>query len=851
MKISHKFSKNEKRILGKRTCTSLKLLNFLFHFLAFIYIIIVSIQRERFYMAANDKLSEEDIKNRFITPAIESKGWNKNAIRMEFKLTDGKINIRGNKAQREKAKFADYVLFLNPGNPIAIVEAKDETYGIAHGLQQAIAYAQMLEVPFAYSSNGHGFVEHDFLTGKERELKMDEFPTYDELCKRFKGEIHDGKGLAKLEEKIIDEPYCTGQGINSPRYYQRNAINKTLAAIAQGKNRALLVMATGTGKTYTAFQIVYRLLKSGLKKKILYLVDRNILVDQSIVQDFKPLEKVIWKVQLNKADISKASSYQVYFALYQQLLGIKETDDDIENEKYSERYKEFFAPDFFDFIIVDECHRGSAKADCNWRKILEYFSKATQLGMTATPKETAYQSNIGYFGEPVYTYSLNDGIEDGFLAPFKFINVSLNISDGWRPCKGQLDANGNEIPDRIYNNKDFDYGIVIEDHTREVAKTITDYLKFTGDRFAKTIVFCANEDHADRMRKELVNENADQCKINSDYVVRITGSDAEGKSKLKEFISVTQKYPVIATTSKLLSTGVDCKMVKLIVLDQNISSMTEFKQIVGRGTRIREAEGKLSFAIMDLRNMRSMFLDPKWDGPAEQDENFSNEPCPKCGKYPCECPKENENEPCKVCGKFPCECNNPKPYQWIVDKNGCKAQVVNEEVATYDSNGSLLRTETIIDYTKRNILNEFANLNFFEKEWKSKKRKKEIIDMFKEKGIDLFALKEQQNMQDIDIYDFMCHLAFNKKTLTRKERANHVKKKDFFSKYGDKAREVLEALLERYINYNITEIEDLKILDNDPFRKFGSKKAIVNLFGSKDGYLLAVKELEDLIYEAA
>lgn len=513
-------------------------------------------------MGISHELSEEDVKFRYINEAITSKGWTKDSIFMEqqVKFTDGKISLHGNIVHREKPKFADYVLYVNKATPIAIIEAKDAKHTVSYGLQQAMEYAKMLDVKFAFSSNGEGFAEHDFLTGQERCFGMDEFPTREELIERYKKEINEGNGLNEQEEAVINQPLCSGQNIFPPRYYQLNAINRTINAIAKGQNRILLVMATGTGKTYTAFQIVWRLLKSGLKKKVLYLADRNILVDQSIEQDFKPLEKVIHKIDYSKDKdkLKELLSHQVYFALYQQLIGQNDTKN----------YRELFPnPDYFDLVIIDECHRGSAKDDSNWRTILDYFSSASHIGMTATPKETRYQSSIGYFGEPVYTYSLKNGIEDGFLAPFKVINISTNIGDEWRPIKGQKDIYGNEIEDRIYNNSDYDYNIVIEDRHREVAQEITNYLKST-DRMAKTIVFCADEAHAERMRIALVNANADMCKKNPDYVVRITGSDEYGKGKLDYFISVASKYPVIATTSKLLSTGVDCKMVKLIVLDQ-------------------------------------------------------------------------------------------------------------------------------------------------------------------------------------------------------------------------------------------------------------------------------------------
>ena len=658
-------------------------------------------------MGISKELTEEDVKFRYINEAITSKEWPKDSIYMEqkVKFTDGKISLHGNLVHREKPKFADYVLYANKATPIAIVEAKDANHSVSHGLQQAMTYAQMLDVKFAYSSNGEGFAEHDFLTGKERTFAMDEFPTKEELIERYKSEANDGNGLNEQELAVIDQPFCTGQNIFPPRYYQRNAVNRTVNAIAKGQNRVLLVMATGTGKTYTAFQIVWRLLKSGLKKKVLYLADRNILVDQSIQQDFKPLEKVTHKIDYSKDKnhLEELGSYQVFFALYQQLIG----QNDAKN------YKELFPnPDYFDLVIVDECHRGSAKDDSNWRNILEYFSSATHIGMTATPKETKYQSSIGYFGEPVYTYSLKNGIEDGFLAPFKVINITTNIGDEWRPTKGQKDIYGNEIEDRIYNNSDYDYNIIIEDRIREVAEEITNYLKST-DRMAKTIVFCADETHAERMRVALTNANADMCKKHPDYVVRITGSDEYGKGKLDYFISVSEKYPVIATTSKLL------------------------------------------------------------------------------------------------------------------------------------------RTESITDYTKKSIIDTYATIDTFTSKWQETKKKSDIAEMLKDSGIDLAALKHDQDMDDVDDFDFICHIAYGKKTLTRHERAEQVKKRDVFSKYGEQARLVLEALLDKYTRDGVSELESLTVLENDPFRKLGSKSNIVKFFGGKQGYLDAVKELEQHIYNIA
>lgn len=798
-------------------------------------------------MGISHELTEEDIKFRYINDAITSKGWTKDSIFMEqqVKFTDGKINLHGNFVHREKPKFADYVLYVNKATPIAVVEAKDANHTISQGLQQAMEYAKMLDVKFAFSSNGEGFAEHDFLTGKERTFGMDEFPSRDELIERYKREANDGNGLNGQEEAIINQPFCTGQNIFPPRYYQLNAVNRTINAIAKGQDRVLLVMATGTGKTYTAFQIVWRLLKSGLKKKVLYLADRNILVDQSIQQDFKPLEKVIHKIDYSKDKnhLEELGSYQVFFALYQQLIG----QNDAKN------YQELFPnPNYFDLVIIDECHRGSAKDDSNWRTILEYFSSAAHIGMTATPKETRYQSSIGYFGEPVYTYSLKNGIEDGFLAPFKVINITTNIGDEWRPVKGQKDIYGNEIEDRIYNNSDYDYNIVIEDRHREVAQEITNYLKST-DRMAKTIVFCADETHAERMRIALTNANADMCKKNPDYVVRITGSDEYGKSKLDYFISVSSKYPVIATTSKLLSTGVDCKMVKLIVLDQQIGSMTEFKQIIGRGTRLREKEGKTYFSVMDFRNVTRLFADPNWDGPIEIDPNYPPQAyiCPTCGQSPCICPKP-EGKPCPDCGQTPCVCQRPpKLPKPIVAPDGCKVMVINKVVSVYDTNGKLLRTESITDYTKKNIIDTYATIDSFAAKWHSAGRKVEITEMLKDVGIDIAALKHDQNMDDVDDFDFICHIAYGKKTLTRRERVEQVKKRDIFNKYGEQARLVLEALLDKYMNEGISELENLSVLKNDPFRKLGSPANIAKLFGGKQGYLDAVKELEQLIYNVA
>ena len=781
------------------------------------------------------QMTEEDIKLQYITPAIQAK-WGLSRITMETKITDGRINLKGNFVTREKPKKADYVLYLNRNKPIAIVEAKDNNHSISYGLQQAITYAKMQDIPFAYSSNGDGFQEHDLLTGLERTLSMDEFPTVEELTSRWESESNNGEGISTQEKKVIEQPYYSSQNTYDPRYYQRNAINRTVEAIAKGQDRLLLVMATGTGKTYTAFQIVYRLLQSGLKKKVLYLADRNILVDQSIQQDFSPLEKTIHKINFSKDDPTTITSYEVYFSLYQQLAGNEENEEETSDEETVARFAKLFSKDFFDLIIVDECHRGSAKKDSNWRKILDYFSSATQIGMTATPKETKYISNIDYFGEPVYTYSLREGIEDGFLAPFKVINIKTDISDGWRPCKGQLDKFGNVIEDRIYTNSDFDYNIILEDRTYEVAKEITEYLKST-DRMQKTIVFCATEDHAERMRIALNNLNADMIKENPDYVVRITGSDTYGKSKLDYFISVAAPYPVIATTSKLLSTGADCKMTKLIVLDEMINSMTEFKQIIGRGTRLREKEGKNHFVVMDFRNVTRLFSDPDWDGPIEMVDGFDpdHKPTPKPPK------PGNGDDP----------ITPPSVDKYIVDENGCDVHIIGKRVEVYDVDGKLLRQESIVDYTKSNILGKYASLDNFIIKWTSEEKKEAIRELLKEQGIDLEQMKSEKGMADVDDFDFICHVAFDQKPLTRRERANNVKKRDFLSKYSGVAREVLEALLDRYMNSGIYEIEKTEILQLDPFNKFGKPSKIATYFGGKAGYLQAVRELEEELYKAS
>lgn len=778
---------------------------------------------------SKNQMSEEDIKRLYITPALEKK-WNKRKITMETAITAGKVNLKGNVVVREQPKKADYVLYMNDNNPIAVVEAKDNKHSISAGLQQAMGYAQMLDVPFAYSSNGDGFIEHDFLTGRETTLSMDEFPSEAELTARFKNGQNGGKGFSEAQLAMLNQPYYSGTGVYAPRYYQRIAVNRTVNAIAGGQQRVLLVMATGTGKTYTAFQIVHRLLSSGMKRKVLYLADRNILVDQSIQQDFAPLEKVTHKIDASHDTANTITAYQMYFSLYQQLTG--DNGDE-------EHYKRLFPnPDFFDLVIVDECHRGSVKEESQWKKILEYFSSATQIGMTATPKETKYLSNIDYFGEPVYTYSLNNGIEDGFLAPFKVINIHTNIGEGWRPCKGQTDIAGNPIEDRIYNNSDFDKNIVLLDRTREVAAQITDYLKSTN-RMDKTIVFCPTTEAAERMRVELVNMNADMVQKHPDYVVRITGDDDYGKGKLKHFISVSQPFPVIATTSKLLSTGADCKMVKLIVLDEMIGSMTEFKQIIGRGTRLRWDDNKRYFVVMDFRNVTRLFADPDWDGPIEQVEGYE----PRFGGGGTPDRKPGDGDP---------PTPNPEPPApktvVIVDANGCRVVVTFRSVSVYDPQGKLLRQESITDYTKRNMLDEYATLDDFIRSWTRAEKKATIRQKFAALGIDLDGVKQDRGMEEVDDFDFLCHVAFGSKTLTRRERAENVRKRDFFGQYQGPAREVLEALLDAYMNSGIYEVENTAIFKIDPFIKYGKISKIISLFGGKEKYEILLRQLSDALY---
>lgn len=772
------------------------------------------------------EMTEEDIKLRFITPAIESAGWDRQKqIKMEYNFTDGRVIVRGNVTARGKRKRTDYLLYYKPNLPLAIVEAKDNRHSLGAGMQQGIEYAECLDVPFVYSSNGDGFLEHDMKNGTEREIKLEEFPSPEILWMRYKGDTE----MTSEQEALITEPYYYQLGDKTPRYYQRIAVNRTIDAIARGQNRILLVMATGTGKTYTAFQIIHRLWKSGRKKKILFLADRNILVDQTMQQDFKPFAKVMTKIEGKKLD----SSYELYLSLYQQLAGD-------ENE---EPFRAF-TQDFFDLIVIDECHRGSAKEDSRWRKILEYFSNATQIGLTATPKETKEVSNITYFGEPIYTYSLKQGIDDGFLAPYKVLRVGLDKDlEGWRPTAGQRDIYGYEIEDREYNTKDFDKNLVIDGRTAAVARRITRFLR-ENDRFAKTIVFCVDIDHAERMRQALVNENRDLVAENPKYVMRITGDNAEGKAQLDYFIAEDSKYPVIVTTSKLMTTGVDCKTCRLIVLDNNINSMTEFKQIIGRGTRLKPDYGKEFFTIMDFRNACRLFADPDFDGdPIVVIDDNGDEP-PVIGP-PIDPPVD---PPVTLPGPGGDKPGGEKKHKFRVC--GVEVTILNERVQYYDKDGKLI-TESVTDYSKKNILGEYATLDAFLAAWNGEERKQAIIDELQERGVLLEALRGVAGNRDIDDFDLICHIAYDKAPLTKAERANNVRKRGYLYKYSGLAQEVLSALLDKYMNEGIRDIENIEILSNDPFRKFGTPMKIAKLFGGKAGYIQAIKELQNEIYAAA
>ena len=785
-------------------------------------------------------LSEEDIKARYITPAVEQSGWDKMQIRYEYAFTAGRIILRGNITSRGKQKRADYLLFYKPNLPLAIIEAKDNNHPVGAGLQQAIEYAEALDVKFVYASNGDGFVEQDLITGDIRNFSLDEFPSPDELYHRYVNEMN----FSETGEKALLEPYYWVPGYKTPRYYQRIAIDRTVNAVASGRDRVLLVCATGTGKTFMAFQIIYRLWKAGIKKKILFLADRNVLVDQTISGDFKPFGGKMTKVENKQLD----SSYEIYLALYQQLAG----DEGVEPFKQ-------FKPEFFDLILIDECHRGSAKEESAWRKILEYFSGATQIGMTATPIETKEASSQTYFGEAIYEYSLKQGINDGFLAPYKVIRIGLDKDlVGYRPEAGKHDDNGDEIEDREYNIKDFDRTLVLDQRTKVIAKKVTEFLKKT-DRFSKTIVFCVDVEHAERMRQALIAENKDLWTENHKYIMRITGDNAEGKAQLDNFIDEDSTYPVIAVTSKLMTTGVDAKMCKLIVLDNNINSMTEFKQIIGRGTRLLEDYGKTYFTIMDFRNASRLFADKDFDGNPEVVIDIT-------GDDPVDPVTGNEDDTENTgddtgsnsgtgntgnTGDFGDDWGNgdgsEKPKKYYV--KDVEVRVLSERIQYIDKDGKLI-IESLIDYTRKNILGQYARLDVFLKKWNEAKKKQAIVEELREDGVLLDAVREETGQTDIDDFDLILHLAYDKAPLTRIERIKNVQKRGYLYKYSELAQKVLGTLMDKYASEGLKEIEETKVLQLHEFQQFGSPVKIVKVFGGKAAYEQAVKELEDEIFSA-
>lgn len=790
-------------------------------------------------------LSERDICTKFITPAIEKAGWNKiTQMLEEVSFTDGKIYVRGKLTARGTQKRADYILYYKPNIPIAIVEAKDNKHSVRAGIQQALDYSRILDIPCVFSSNGDGFLFHDrSAEGEtiESEIDNENFPSPEQLWEKYKKY----KGIVTpAEEKIVSQDYYFDGSGRKPRYYQQIAVNRTVEAIAKGQNRILLVMATGTGKTYTAFQIIHRLWKSGAKKRILFLADRNALIDQTRRGDFKHFKDKMTVVKHRQID----KSYEIYLALYQGLSGA----DDNANV-----YKQF-SPEFFDLIVIDECHRGSAKEDSSWREILAYFKKATHIGLTATPKESETASNTEYFGDPVYTYSLKQGIDDGFLAPYRVIRVALNIdAEGWRPEQGKKDKDGYEVEDRIYNRKDFDKNLVIEERTEIVAKKLTEFLK-GYDRFAKTIVFCSDIDHAERMRTALANENADLVTENYKYIMQITGDNDEGKRELDNFIAPEEKYPVIATTSELMTTGVDAQTCKVIVLDSNIASMTKFKQIIGRGTRINEAFGKLYFTILDFRNATDLFADKDFDGdpirvkPVTEDTNL--------GDIIDEEEKDENPVIDDLTGEelpiIPTSIRNLQDPQGDYKKrekiyvNGVDVSVLISREMYFDQHGKPI-TKSLKDHTRDIIKENYASLDDFLNKWNNTDQKKAIITELQEQGIMVEALYEAVN-KELDLFDLICHVAYDQPPLTRKERANNVKKRDYFTKYGEQAKKVMEALLDKYATEGITNIESMEVLRVNPLDEFGSAYEIVNgIFGGKQQYRAAINELEQELYKGA
>jgi len=788
-------------------------------------------------------LSESDIKAKFITPAILKSGWDEQTqLGREIFFTDGRIYVKGRITARGKRKFADYILFYKPNVPIAVIEAKDNKHSVGGGIQQALGYANTLDIPFVFSSNGDGFYFHDktLTDGEiEKELSLEEFPSPELLWEKYKK--YKGIESPEVEEIITQDFFQDGSG-RSPRYYQQNAVNRTIEAVAKKQDRILLVMATGTGKTYTAFQIIYRLWKSGSKKRILFLADRTALINQTARGDFRHFKDAMTIIKHKKID----TAYNVYLALYQGL----------SDSQGSDAYKQF-SPDFFDLVVIDECHRGSAKEDSAWREILKYFNKATHIGMTATPKETNKVSNIEYFGDPIYTYSLKQGIDDGFLAPYKVVKVTLDIdAEGWRPPKGYLDKDGNLVEDRIYNRTDFDRNIVVEERRKIVAAKITEFLK-GYDRFAKSIVFCIDIEHAEGMRTALTNANADLVAQNSKYIMQITGDNEEGKRELDNFINPIERYPVIATTSKLMTTGVDAQTCKLIVLDSNIGSMTEFKQIIGRGTRINEEYGKSYFTIMDFRNVTNLFADPDFDGdPVMIKEVGEDDDLTGTEDEGIEAVIIDDLTGDEV--EFPDEPDYPEIEGGgdIVEEprvkirvDGVQVKIVNERVQYLGTDGKII-TESLKDYTKKNITEHFQTIDDFLNRWNKSDKKKAIIDELEEQGVFFEALKEEVG-KDFDPFDLICHVAFEAKPLTRKERADNVKKRNYFTKYSVKAQEVINSLLDKYTDDGLITIESTEVLKLDPLNKLGTPIELVKAFGGKPQYTAALKELEIELYKTS
>ena len=790
-------------------------------------------------------LTERDICTKFITPALRTAGWDEMVqIREEVSFTKGRIIVRGKLVSRGKGKRADYILYYKPNIPIALIEAKDNNHAAGDGMQQALGYAETLNIPFVFSSNGDGFVFHD-RTGasaeQETSLGLDAFPPPGDLWARYR--VWKGLIPASKEEEIVLQDYFDDGSGKTPRYYQVNAINATIEAIASGRNRILLVMATGTGKTYTAFQIIWRLWKAGRKKRILFLADRNVLIDQTMVNDFRPFGAAMAKLSTKAGTIERPdgssenltsaidgqrridTAYEIYLGLYQAITG---------PEEHQKIFREF-SRGFFDLIVIDECHRGSAAEDSAWREILEYFSSATQIGMTATPRETHYVSNIDYFGEPVYTYSLKQGIQDGFLAPYKVIRVHIDRDvEGYRPEQGQLDRDGNEVEDRIYNTSDFDRTLVLDERTKLVARKVTEFLKESGDRFQKAIVFCVDREHASRMRQALVNENADLVKRNPRYVMRITGGDAEGQAELGNFIDPESRYPVLVTTSRLLSTGVDVQTCRLIVLDRIVGSMTEFKQILGRGTRVHEDTGKLYFTLMDYRGATNHFADPAFDGePVQIYEPGEDGPI---------VPPDGDDPP--IDG--PPDTPPPDDSRFKVHVDGVSASIVAERISYVDQSGRLV-TESLRDFTRRALRRRFASLDDFLKRWNAAERKQAIIEELAAEGLRLDVIAGELG-KDLDPFDLVCHVAFDAKPLTRRERAENVRKRDVFAKYGDQARVVLDVLLTKYADDGVINLDDANVLRIAPFTGIGTPVQLVKAFGGRDGFVAAVHDLQAALY---